>query len=58
VGHRSNTAMTACSLIKEVRVEERSFADWRPLESFHYRRYKVPAQRKILGHNWQPGILH
>jgi ABC-type transport system involved in cytochrome c biogenesis ATPase subunit/GNAT superfamily N-acetyltransferase len=48
VNYHSNIVPAECSLVKEMRVEEGSIADWRDLASFHYRSHRVPAPRKIF----------
>jgi ABC-type transport system involved in cytochrome c biogenesis ATPase subunit/GNAT superfamily N-acetyltransferase len=48
VNYYPNIALAECSLVKEMRVEEGSMADWRALAGFHYRSHRVPAPRKIF----------
>jgi len=48
VNYHPNIAPAECSLVKEMRVEEGSMADWRALAGFHYRSHRVPAPRKIF----------
>jgi ABC-type transport system involved in cytochrome c biogenesis ATPase subunit/GNAT superfamily N-acetyltransferase len=48
VNYHPNALADECSLVKEMHVEEGSFADWQALASFHYRSHRVPAPRKIF----------
>jgi len=43
-----NEAAKECSLMREMRVEEGTLADWRSLCRFHYRGHKVAVPRKIF----------
>jgi ABC-type ATPase with predicted acetyltransferase domain len=43
-----NDASTECSLVREMRVEEGSRADWEKLCCFHYRGHQVAVPRKIF----------
>jgi len=48
VEYRENIPVRECSLVREMRVEEGSLADWRQLACFHYRNHRVAAVRKIF----------
>jgi ABC-type transport system involved in cytochrome c biogenesis ATPase subunit/predicted N-acetyltransferase YhbS len=48
VNHYPNELNRECSLIKEVRIEVGSVADYRKLSVFHYRTSHCPAPRKIF----------
>jgi energy-coupling factor transporter ATP-binding protein EcfA2 len=48
VNYHPNIAAAECSLVKEMRVEKGSYADWRTLSGFHYRSHHVGAPRKIF----------
>jgi ABC-type transport system involved in cytochrome c biogenesis ATPase subunit/GNAT superfamily N-acetyltransferase len=48
VNYHPNVVAAECSLVKEMHVEQGSFADWQALASFHYRSHRVPAPRKIF----------
>jgi ABC-type ATPase with predicted acetyltransferase domain len=48
IKYRSNDAAKDCSLIREMRVEEGSRADWGKLSCFHYRGHGVAVPRKIF----------
>ena len=43
-----NEPARECGLVREMRVEEGSMADWRELAGFHYRSHRVVAPRKIF----------
>jgi ABC-type lipoprotein export system ATPase subunit/GNAT superfamily N-acetyltransferase len=48
VNYYPNVPAKQCSLVKEMRVEEGTFEDWRKLAHFHYRSHKVAGTRKIF----------
>jgi len=48
VNYYPNVPAKECSLVKEMRIEEGSFEDWRKLACFHYRSHKVAGPRKIF----------
>ena len=48
VNYRPNIAPAECSLVKDIRVDEGSMAEWRALAGFHYRSHNLPAPRKIF----------
>jgi len=48
VNYYPNIPTKECSLVKEMRIEEGSFEDWRKLAHFHYRSHKVAGPRKIF----------
>jgi len=48
VNYYPNVSAKECSLIKEMRIEEGTFEDWRKLASFHYRSHRVAGPRKIF----------
>jgi len=48
VKYYPNVPAKECSLIREMRVEEGTFDDWRKLAGFHYRSHKVAGPRKIF----------
>lgn len=48
VNYYPNVAPAECSLVKEMRVDEGSMAEWRALARFHYRSHRLPAPRKIF----------
>jgi ABC-type lipoprotein export system ATPase subunit/GNAT superfamily N-acetyltransferase len=37
-----------CSLLREMRIEQGSTADWRQLAGFHYRSHRIAAPRKVF----------
>jgi ABC-type ATPase with predicted acetyltransferase domain len=43
-----NEALTECSLVREMRVEEGSRDDWYKLSGFHYRGHNLSISRKIF----------
>jgi len=48
VHYYPNEPAKECSLMREMRVEEGSTADWRSLSVFHYRSHRTPAPRRIF----------
>lgn len=48
VKYYPNRLNRECSLVKEMRVEEGTFEDWRKLAGFHYRSHMVAASRRIF----------
>jgi ABC-type lipoprotein export system ATPase subunit/GNAT superfamily N-acetyltransferase len=48
VNYYPNVPAKECSLIREMRIEEGTFEDWRKLAHFHYRSHKVAGPRKIF----------
>ncbi len=48
VNYYSNALAKECSLAKEMRVEEGSFADYKKLSVFHYRSSRCPPPRKTF----------
>jgi ABC-type lipoprotein export system ATPase subunit/GNAT superfamily N-acetyltransferase len=48
VNYYPNDINKQCSLVKEMRIEEGSVADYRKLRVFHYRTSHCPAPRKIF----------
>ena len=44
----TNQPAVECSLLREMRVEEGSMADWRELAGFHYRSHKIAGPRRIF----------
>jgi energy-coupling factor transporter ATP-binding protein EcfA2 len=48
VNYYQNEPAKECSLVREMRVEEGSAADWRSLSVFHYRSHRTPAPRRIF----------
>jgi ABC-type lipoprotein export system ATPase subunit/GNAT superfamily N-acetyltransferase len=48
VNYYPNKLNRECSLVKEMRIEESSVADYRKLSVFHYRTSHCPAPRKIF----------
>jgi GNAT superfamily N-acetyltransferase len=48
INYYQNKSAGECSLIKEMRVEQGSKADWNKLSSFHYRWHNVAVPRKIF----------
>ena len=48
VNYYQNKPAKECSLIKEMRIEEGNFADYKKLAIFHYRSSRCPAPRKIF----------
>jgi ABC-type lipoprotein export system ATPase subunit/GNAT superfamily N-acetyltransferase len=48
IDYYPNTPAAECSLVREMRVEEGTRADWQKLSSFHYRGHKVAVPRKIF----------
>jgi len=48
VNYYSNKSTTECTLVKEMRVEEGTFADYKKLSPFHYRSSRCPPPRKIF----------
>ena len=48
VNYHPNASPTECSLIKEMRVEEGSAADWKELAAFHYRSHRTSPPRRIF----------
>jgi ABC-type lipoprotein export system ATPase subunit/GNAT superfamily N-acetyltransferase len=48
VNYYSNEPAAECSLAKEMRVEEGTFADYKRLSVFHYRSSRCPPPRKIF----------
>jgi ABC-type transport system involved in cytochrome c biogenesis ATPase subunit/GNAT superfamily N-acetyltransferase len=48
VNYHVNIAPAECSLVKEMLVEEGSFADWQALSGFHYRSHHIGGPRKIF----------
>jgi len=48
VNYYPNELNRECSLVKEMRVVEGSYQDWKTLAVFHYRSHRIAAPRKIL----------
>ena len=48
VVYYANQPAVECSLLREMRVEEGSMADWRELAGFHYRSHKIAGPRRIF----------
>jgi ABC-type lipoprotein export system ATPase subunit/GNAT superfamily N-acetyltransferase len=48
VNYYPNVPAKECSLIREMRIEEGTFEDWRKLAHFHYRSHKIAGPRKIF----------
>jgi len=48
VVYYTNQPAVECSLLREMRVEEGSMADWRELAGFHYRSHKIAGPRRIF----------
>jgi GNAT superfamily N-acetyltransferase len=48
VHYYPNEPAKECSLVREMRVQEGSAADWRSLSAFHYRSHRTPAPRRIF----------
>jgi ABC-type lipoprotein export system ATPase subunit/GNAT superfamily N-acetyltransferase len=48
VNYYPNDPAKECSLIREMRIEEGTFEDWRKLAHFHYRSHKIAGPRKIF----------
>jgi len=48
VNYYPNVPAKQCSLVREMRIEEGTFEDWRKLAHFHYRSHKVAGPRKIF----------
>jgi len=50
VNYYPNVPAKERNLIREMRIEEGSFDDWRKLAHFHYRGHKIAGSRKIFRH--------
>ncbi len=48
INYYPNEPAAECSLIREMKVEQGSMADWRKLSGFHYRGHSVAVPRKIF----------
>jgi len=48
IDYYTNEPAAECSLMREMRVEEGTKADWQKLSGFHYRGHKVAVPRKIF----------
>ena len=48
VSYYPNKPAKKCSLVKEMRVVEGSYQDWKTLAGFHYRSHRIAAPRKIF----------
>ena len=48
VNYYPNTPAKECSLVREMRIEEGTFEDWKKLTHFHYRSHKIAGPRKIF----------
>jgi len=48
IDYYPNEPAAECSLMREMRVEEGTKADWQKLSGFHYRGHKVAVARKIF----------
>jgi ABC-type ATPase with predicted acetyltransferase domain len=48
INYCSKKASAECSLIREMKVEQGSIADWRKLSAFHYRGHNMAIPRKIF----------
>jgi energy-coupling factor transporter ATP-binding protein EcfA2 len=48
VGYYPNQPARECSLIREMKIEEGSYEDWKQLAGFHYRSHRLGAYRKIF----------
>jgi len=48
VNYYPNELNRECSLVKEMRVVEGSYQDWKTLSGFHYRSHRIAAPRKIF----------
>jgi ABC-type ATPase with predicted acetyltransferase domain len=48
VNYYPNEPAKECGLVREMRVEEGTVADWRSLSAFHYRSHRIPAPRRIF----------
>jgi ABC-type lipoprotein export system ATPase subunit/GNAT superfamily N-acetyltransferase len=48
VKYYPNEPASECTLVREMRVEQGSIADWKKLCSFHYRGHRVAAPRKVF----------
>jgi len=48
VNYYPNELNRECSLVKEMRVVEGSYQDWKTLAGFHYRSHRIAAPRKIF----------
>ncbi|MEM2507373.1 MAG: GNAT family N-acetyltransferase [Nitrososphaeria archaeon] len=48
VKYYPNVPAKECSLVREMRIEEGTTADWRKLAGFHYRSHKIAGPRKIF----------
>jgi ABC-type transport system involved in cytochrome c biogenesis ATPase subunit len=48
VNYYSNERASECSLVREMRVEQGTIADWHKLSSFHYRGHLVAGPRRIF----------
>jgi ABC-type ATPase with predicted acetyltransferase domain len=48
INYHPNKPTEQCSLTKEMRIEESTFADYKKLSTFHYRTSTCPAPRKIF----------
>jgi ABC-type ATPase with predicted acetyltransferase domain len=48
INYNSNMTAAECSLIREMKIEEGTRADWKKLSCFHYRGHGVAVVRKIF----------
>jgi len=48
VNYHSDVSAVECSLVRDMRVEEGTFADYKKLSVFHYRSGRCPAPRRIF----------
>jgi len=48
VRYYPNKPAKECSLVKEMRIEEGSYGDWKQLAQYHYRSHRIPNIRKIF----------
>ena len=48
VNYYPNELNRECSIVKEMRIVEGSYQDWKQLSGFHYRSHRIAAPRKIF----------
>jgi GNAT superfamily N-acetyltransferase len=48
VSYHPNEPAGVCSLVREMKIEEGSYEDWKQLAGFHYRSHRLGAYRKIF----------
>jgi ABC-type ATPase with predicted acetyltransferase domain len=48
VSYHPNEPARTCSLVREMKIEEGTYEDWKQLAGFHYRSHRLGAYRKIF----------